>query len=165
MKCQAHTPACALFSSTVRCHLRLAFLIAFLTPLAPADAYAVECPTYPYPDKVATVVFAGEVAEIEGPDSSGAILVSFRVLEMRQGRHSSFITIQVQDSECDPGATSFKVGDRYLMAGFELVAAASASSETKLELARRPRYFNHVSSLRQPLPVTPNKSLERTRED
>jgi hypothetical protein len=147
--------------------LRVALLIVFLGLLAPAEAVARECSKFPYSDTDATVIFAGEVAEIEGPDSYGIRLLSFKVLEMRRGPYSQFITIQVQDyrSACDPGAASFKVGERSLMSGFKLVAAASASDEAKIELARRPLYFNHYSGLRQRLPVTPNTSLERSVED
>jgi hypothetical protein len=144
--------------------LRIALLIVVLGVLTSAETVALECPKYPYSDNDATVIFAGEVVEIERADPYGVARVRFKVLELRRGPYSPFITIQFQDNACDPGAASFKVGDRYLMSGRKLEAASSASDEAKMDLAQRPLYFNHSSSLRRRLPVTPNISLERTRE-
>jgi hypothetical protein len=150
--------------------LRLALFIAVVGLLAASHAIACDCSKgsvrSTFSDKNADVIFIGEVAEVEGPDSYGVALVRFKVVEMRQGRHSEFLTIQIQSGEasCNLNAASFKVGERYLMSGLKLVAAASATNEARDKLAVRPRYLNHFCSLRAPLPVTPNKSLERTRE-
>ena len=149
--------------------MRIALLTVVVGLLAASQAIACECSKVsagsPFVDKNADVIFVGEVAAVEGPDSYGVALIRFKVVEMRQGRHSEFVTIQIQTggASCDIDAALFKVGERYLMSGLKLVSAASATSEARDELALRPRYLNHFCSLREPLPVTPNKSLERTR--
>jgi hypothetical protein len=131
--------------------------------LASTEAIACDCSKDSYDDGNATVVFAGEITRVEGPDSTGATRVSFKVLELQRGQHSEVITILVSRAWCNPDAASFKVGDRYQMAAFKLVAAASGSDEARADLAINPLYFNHYCSLRKRLPVTPNTSLERTR--
>lgn len=141
-----------------------AVLFVVFALLATAEAIACDCSKLSPDDKNATVVFAGEITRVEGLDSSGATLVSFKVLEMKWGPRSEVITILVSRAPCNPDAASFKVGDRYQMAASELVAAAASSDEARADLAKKPLYFNHLCSLRERLPVTPNTSPERTRE-
>jgi hypothetical protein len=148
--------------------MRAALLIVVSWLLTPAEAIACDCSKESYSDRYATVIFKGEIAEVEGPDTYGVSLVRFKVLELQRGPYAEFITIRVQNyktTSCNPNAASFKVGERYLMSASKLMAAAPASDEARAELARRPLYFNHYCGLRQRFPVTPNTSLERTRED
>jgi hypothetical protein len=141
-----------------------AVLLVAIALLASAEAIACDCAKLSLNDGNATVVFAGEITKVEGPDSSGHTRVSFKVLELQRGPHSEFITILVNRAPCNPDAALFKVGDRYQMAASKLVAAGQASDEARADLVRNPLYFNHYCSLRKRLPVTPNTSLERTRE-
>jgi hypothetical protein len=147
----------------------LAFIAVALLAAARAGACGCDRQTsarHPHVDKYATVIFVGDVVEVSAPDSNGVVLITFKVVEPRRGVRGEMVTIEVHNggTSCDVQEASFQVGERFLMSGTSMEPADSAADAVKRELAGRPRYYNNYCGLRERLPVTPNTSLERTRE-
>jgi len=114
------------------------------------------------------LLFVGEVLEVSTKVDSGIEVVRarFRVQELRKGPKAQFVTVEVHHggTSCDLVRASFKVGERYLISGNALKWVSLKAKEAEGLAADAKVYYNNFCDLRERLGVTPNKSLERTRE-
>jgi hypothetical protein len=150
---------CSRLTRNVRCHMRWFLPITLIGLLAASNAMACGCDrqtskSHPHVDQLADAIFVGEVAEVSGPDSSGVVLVRFKIVESRRGAQGKFITIEVHNrgNSCDLEPASFRIREKYLMSGNQVVSAASDSGTAKEELQIAPRYFNNYCGLRERVP-------------
>ena len=118
--------------------------------------------------KQVELLFVGDVLEVSTEILSGMEVVraKFAVRELKKGPKAQFITVEVHHggTSCDLVRAHFKVGERYLISGNErkwvsrnAKGAAGLAADAKV-------YYNNFCDLRERLAVTPNTSLERTRE-
>ena len=142
-----------------------------MTLLVAGQANACGCshPTFGDTSSVmqtADVVFVGEVQGVEIKTVNGIeeVHATFKVLYVKKGPTMPVITILVGGggTSCYLPA-SFKIGERYLVSGHEVVWANAEAREARGLSEGEKVYDNSLCDLRELINVTPNTSLERTR--
>jgi hypothetical protein len=136
------------------------FMLVLLFAAAQANACGCDSPETaddPQVRENADIIFVGDVVDQAIAKHNGIEIARarFKVVSQSKGSPAEFAVVEVRHraTSCDLVKANFKVGERYLISGFEIGPSGSNAAETTGFYDGDRRFYNNFCSLRKRVTV------------